>query len=81
MEGVDYENGSTYEVEYIVTKVTPRKVVCTTEWTTPVDDKENHHRDKNIVDRLRRTNTFKVRVGSRQDLLPTFVARLGRKTG
>ena len=51
MEGVDDEDGSTYEVEYIVTKVTPRKIVISTEWSTPVDNKEPHFRDENVIDR------------------------------
>ena len=51
MEGVDDEDESTYEVEYKVTKVTPRKIVFTTEWNTPVDDKEDHYRDENVIDR------------------------------
>ena len=50
MEGVDDEDGSTYEVEYKVTKVTPRKIVFSSEWNTPIDDR-NHYRDENVIDR------------------------------
>ena len=48
---VDSEDGKSYEIEYIVTKVTPTKIVISTEWNTPVDDKEDHYRDENVIDR------------------------------
>ena len=51
MEGVGDENGDTYEVEYTVTKVTPRKIVFSSEWTTPLGFKEPHFRDENVIDR------------------------------
>ena len=51
MEGVDDEDGSTYEVEYKVTKVTPRKIVFSSEWSTPLGFKEPHFRDENVIDR------------------------------
>ena len=51
MEYVDSEDGKSYEFEYIVTKVTPTKIVFSTEWKTPDDDRENHWRDENIIDR------------------------------
>ena len=51
MRYVDSEDGKSYEFEYIVTKVTPTKIVFSTEWKTPDDDKENHWRDENIIDR------------------------------
>ena len=38
-------------VKYIVTKVTPRKIVLSSEWYTPDDDKENYWRDENVIDR------------------------------
>ena len=51
LEYVDSEDDKSYEVEYIVTKVTPTKIVFSSEWNTPVDDKENHYRDENVIDR------------------------------
>ena len=51
MEGVDDEDGSTYEVEYKVTKVTPRKIVFSSEWSTPLGFKEPHFRDEDVIDR------------------------------
>ena len=48
---VDSEDGKSYEIEYIVTKVTPTKIAISTEWNTPVDDKEDHYRDENVIDR------------------------------
>ena len=38
-------------VKYIVTKVTPRKIVLSSEWYSPVDDKENYRRDEIVIDR------------------------------
>ena len=38
-------------VKYIVTKVTPRKIVLSSEWYTPEDDKEDYWRDENVIDR------------------------------
>ena len=35
MEYVDSEDGKSYEFEYIVTKVTPTKIVISTEWNSP----------------------------------------------
>ena len=37
-------------VKYIVTKVTPTKIVLSTEWRTPVG-KGDHWRDENVIDR------------------------------
>ena len=47
---VDSEDGKSYEVEYIVTKVTPTQIVLSTEWRTPVG-KGDHWRDENVIDR------------------------------
>ena len=44
------EDGEFEDVEYIVTKVTPRKIVLSTEWNTPVD-KDDHWRDEFVIDR------------------------------
>ncbi len=51
MRYVDSKDGKSYEFEYIVTKVTPTKIVFSTEWKTPDDDKENYWRDENVIDR------------------------------
>ncbi|KZR88717.1 hypothetical protein MITS9508_01894 [Synechococcus sp. MIT S9508] len=51
MEYVDSEDGKTYEFEYIVTKVTPTKIVISTEWNSPDEHTENHWRDENVIDR------------------------------
>jgi len=49
---VQGEEGEPVEVvKYIVTKVTPRKIVLSSEWYTPVDDKEDYWRDENVIDR------------------------------
>ena len=49
---VQGEEGEPIEVvKYIVTKVTPRKIVLSSEWYTPVDDKEDYWRDENVIDR------------------------------
>ena len=50
MEGLDKEDGSTYEVEYKVTKVTPRKIVMSSEWIEPIGTR-NYYRDVNVIDR------------------------------
>ena len=51
MEGVIDEEGTKYELEYKVTKVTPRKIVYSSEWITPFENKENHYRDESVIDR------------------------------
>ena len=38
-------------VKYIVTKVTPRKIVLSSEWFTPEDDKEDYWRGEFVIDR------------------------------
>ena len=45
------QDGEPVDVEYIVTKVTPRKIVLSTEWNTPTGDRA-HWRDENVIDRI-----------------------------
>ena len=51
MKGLDGEDGSPYNIEYIVTKVAPLKIVFGSEWMTPTDKNEDHFREESVFDR------------------------------
>ena len=45
------EEGEPVDVEYIVTKVTPRKIVFGSEWFNGEDEKEDYWRSEFVIDR------------------------------
>ena len=70
MEGVIDEDGTKYELEYKVTKVTPRKIVFGSEWNTPTDDRA-HWRDEIVIDRSSGELTpFKYELGRDKTYYP-----------
>ena len=51
MEGALDEDGTKYELDYKIIKVTPRKIVYSSEWITPFGNNKNHYRDEIVIDR------------------------------
>ena len=47
---LEFEDADFEDAEYFVTKVTPRKIVISSDWGTPLDEGD-HYRDENVIDR------------------------------